>query len=168
MLLATAYVLLAGSYLEWCMILRARYDVRPAPLTDRILQVGACNPPGTLVHVWMRRSVGSSVAAARQCSVERQRSTTCAAIGLQSGTADIDIHFNLCKQAARALRKGVAGGAKAHRGITGRLTGFKVRTLAQLVHWGAGMAAVGLLLVVLLESTRGNPEVLNFSDYMKV
>lgn len=27
MLLATAYVLLAGSYLEWCMILRARYEV---------------------------------------------------------------------------------------------------------------------------------------------
>ena len=30
MLLATAYVLLAGSYLEWCMILRARYEVRSA------------------------------------------------------------------------------------------------------------------------------------------
>jgi hypothetical protein len=28
MLLATAYILLAGSYLEWCMILRARYEVR--------------------------------------------------------------------------------------------------------------------------------------------
>lgn len=28
MLLATAFVLLAGSYLEWCMILRARYEVK--------------------------------------------------------------------------------------------------------------------------------------------
>jgi hypothetical protein len=27
MLLATAYILLAGSYLEWCMILRSRYEV---------------------------------------------------------------------------------------------------------------------------------------------
>ena len=30
MLLATAYILLAGSYLEWCMILRSRYEVRSA------------------------------------------------------------------------------------------------------------------------------------------
>ena len=43
-----------------------------------------------------------------------------------------------------------------------------MRTLAQLVHWGAGMAVAGLLLVVLLESTRGDPRVLDFSDYMKV
>ena len=41
-------------------------------------------------------------------------------------------------------------------------------TLAQLVHWGAGMAVAGLLLVVLLESTRGDPRVLDFSDYMTV
>ena len=45
MLLATAYVLLAGSYLEWCMILRARHEVLSAPLTDRNLQTGACNGP---------------------------------------------------------------------------------------------------------------------------
>lgn len=74
----------------------------------------------------------------------------------------------LFRQAARSLRKGSGGGAKAHRGLLQRFTGFRVRTLAQLVHWGAGMAATGLLLVVLLESTRGDPRVANFSDYMQV
>lgn len=62
----------------------------------------------------------------------------------------------------------MAGGARAHRGFIGSLTGFRVRTLAQLVHWGAGMAAAGLLLVVLLESTRGDPRVDNFSEYLEV
>ena len=44
MLLATAYILLAGSYLEWCMILRSRYEVRSGSgsrlcASARILQV---------------------------------------------------------------------------------------------------------------------------------
>lgn len=71
-------------------------------------------------------------------------------------------------QAARALRRGAAGGAKSHKGLLDRLTGFRMRTLAQLLHWGAGMAASGLLLVVLLESTRGDPRVSSFSDYVEL
>lgn len=45
MLLATAYVLLAGSYLEWCMILRTRYEVCAAPLTGKIQLIGPCHHP---------------------------------------------------------------------------------------------------------------------------
>jgi hypothetical protein len=43
-----------------------------------------------------------------------------------------------------------------------------MRTLAQLVHWAALMAGAGLLLVVLLESTKGDPSVASFSDYLQV
>jgi hypothetical protein len=42
MLLATAYVLLAGSYLEWCMILRARYEV--------CCTMGACSNSCSAAH----------------------------------------------------------------------------------------------------------------------
>ena len=49
-----------------------------------------------------------------------------------------------------------------------RLRGFRVRTLGQLVQWGALMATCGLLLVLLLETTKSHSRVSNVHDYLKV
>ena len=71
-------------------------------------------------------------------------------------------------QVARTLRKGAAGATKSHKGLLDRVQGFKVRTLGQLAHWAVLMAGAGLLLVLLLESTRGDAPVASFSDYLGV
>lgn len=71
-------------------------------------------------------------------------------------------------QAARSLRKGAAGASKSHKGLLDRLRGFRVRTLGQLVQWGALMATCGLLLVLLLETTKSHSRVSDVHDYLKV
>jgi hypothetical protein len=91
---------------------------------------------------------------------------TAAAEPYQPQSAGLTAASRLCAQAARALRKSAAGAS--HRGLIDRVTGFRMQTLAQLVHWGLLMAVAGLLLVVLLESTRGDAPVASFSDYLQV
>lgn len=71
-------------------------------------------------------------------------------------------------QVARTLRKGAAGAAKSHKGLLDRVSGFRMRTLGQLAHWATLMAGAGLLLVLLLQSTRSDAPVASFSDYLQV
>lgn len=71
-------------------------------------------------------------------------------------------------QAQRGLRRGGGAGGKAHKAWREKLGGFRVRSLGQLLRWGGLMAAAGLLLVVLLESTKGAIRVEDLDAYLRV